>query len=49
VVFNYCKALFALPALRPLVAGETAGAIELRHHGPARGAGQLGASLGYFA
>jgi hypothetical protein len=31
VVFNYCKALFALPALRPLVAGETAEAIELRH------------------
>jgi hypothetical protein len=32
VVFNYIRALFALPALRPLVAGETAEAIELRHH-----------------
>jgi hypothetical protein len=32
VIFRYCKALFALPALRPLVAGETAEAIELRHH-----------------
>jgi hypothetical protein len=31
VVFDYCKALFALPALRPLVEGETAESIELRH------------------
>jgi hypothetical protein len=31
VVFDYIKALFALPALRPLVARETAEGIELRH------------------
>jgi hypothetical protein len=31
VIFRYCKALFALPALRPLVSGETTEAIELRH------------------
>jgi hypothetical protein len=32
VVFNYCRALFDLPALRPLVSGETSESIELRHH-----------------
>jgi hypothetical protein len=31
VIFRYCKALFTLPALRPLVSGETTEAIELRH------------------
>jgi hypothetical protein len=31
VIFRYCKALFGLPALRPLVSGETTEAIELRH------------------
>jgi phage terminase large subunit-like protein len=31
VVFDYIKALFGLPALRPLVARETAEGIELRH------------------
>jgi hypothetical protein len=32
VIFRYCRALFELPALRPLVVGETTEAIELRHH-----------------
>jgi hypothetical protein len=31
VIFRYVKALFELPALRPLVVGETTEAIELRH------------------
>jgi hypothetical protein len=32
VIFRYCRALFDLPALRPLVVGETSESIELRHH-----------------
>ena len=31
VVFDYIRALFDVPALRPLVSGETTEAIELRH------------------